>query len=186
MARSLIIVIARVSFSFVALGNTMPDNVEKVTPIASSSAVNYALNAAPPVVSAPSVPSSVPAPSSSGAGPSTAHVATHTSSAAHVLKSPLFHTLGARAPVVPVSAPIVPSTPSGYTRFTGTAIGNVNEVVGSELKESAGSPELVMPRLSSRCLFCTDCSLCHVCPVVASFVRTGCFVVVVRSIGTIS
>ena len=45
----------------------MPDNVYKVTPVVSSSAGNDTSNATPPVAFVASVPSSVPAPSSSGA-----------------------------------------------------------------------------------------------------------------------
>ena len=71
----------------------------------------------------------------------------------------LFDTFFARAPVVPVSAPIVPSTPSAYTRYTATVTGNVKEFVGWEPKEFVVSPELVVPRLDSRCLFRTDWSL---------------------------
>ena len=134
-----------------------PANVDKVTPVASSSAGSFTSNAAPPVASLHLVPSSVPAlsskvpaPSSSVTGPSTAHVAVRTSSAADAMMSLLFHTVFARAPVVPVSAPIVPSTPSGYTLYTGTVIGNVNEVVGSEPEEFVGSPDLFMSRLDSR------------------------------------
>ena len=110
----------------------------------------------PPVSSVPSVPSSVPAPSSNVAGPSTAHVTPPSSSAADAMMSSLFDTVRSRAPVASVAAPIVPSTPSEYTCYTGTVIGDVNEVVGSELDELVGSPELVMPRLDSRCLVRTD------------------------------
>ena len=81
LARSLIAVFAMFPCSFVAPRTTMPPNVEKVTPVASSSAGNQKSNAVPPVESVPSVPSSVPAPSSNVAGPSTAPVVTPTSSA---------------------------------------------------------------------------------------------------------
>ena len=137
----------------------MPDNVDKVTPVASSSAGNVTSNAAPPVSSMPTVPSSVPAPSSNVAGPSTTHVATPSSSAADATMLSLFDTFRSRAPAASVAAPIVPSTPSEYTRYTGTVIGNVYEVVGSEPEELVGSPELVMPRLDRRCLLRTDWSL---------------------------
>ena len=73
--------------------------------------------------------------------------------------SSLFVTVRSRAPVASVAAPMVPSTPSEYTRYTGTVIGNVNEVVGSEPEELVGSPDLVMPRLYSRCLARMDWSL---------------------------
>ena len=137
----------------------MPDNVDKVPPVASSSVGNATSNAAPPVSSVPPVPSNVPAPSSNVAGPSTAHVALPSPSAADAMMSSLFDTVRSRAPVASVAAPIVPSTPSEYTRYTGIVIGNVNEVVGSEPKQLAGSPELVMPPFDSRCLVRTDWSL---------------------------
>ena len=137
----------------------MPDNVENVTLVASSSVGNVTSNAAPPVSSVPSVPSSVPAPSSNVAGPSNAHVAPTSSSAADAMMSTLFDTVRSRAPVASVAAPVVPSTPSKYTIYTGTVIENVNEVVGSEQEELVGSPELVMPRLDSRCLVRSDWSL---------------------------
>ena len=137
----------------------MPDNVDKVTPVASSSEGNVTSNAVPPVASVPSVPSTVPAPSSNVAGPSTAPVVTPTSAAADAMMTSLFDTVRSRAPVVPVVAPIVPSTPSEYTRYTGTVIGNVNGVVGSEQEELVASPELATSRLDSRCLVRTDWSL---------------------------
>ena len=138
--------------------NTKPAKVDKVTPVASSSAGNDPSNVLPPVASVPSVPSSVPAPSSSVAGPSSTHVSTPTSTAADAMMTSLLDTVRSRAPVAPVPR-IVPSTPSEYTRCTGTVIRNVNEVVGSETEELFSSPVLVMPRLDSRCLFRTDCSL---------------------------
>ena len=52
----LFVFVRRVSF-------TMPDTVEKVTPVASSSADNVTSSAAPPVSSVPLVPSNVAAPS---------------------------------------------------------------------------------------------------------------------------
>ena len=137
----------------------MPDNVEKVTPVASSSAGNVTSNAVPPVAFVPSVPSGVPAPSSNVASPSTAPVGTPTSAAADAMVSSLFDTVRSRSPVASVFTPIAPSTPSEYTRYTGTVIGTVTEVVGSEPEELVGSPELVMPRLDSRCLSRTDWSL---------------------------
>ena len=73
--------------------------------------------------------------------------------------SSLFDTVRSRARVASVPAPVVPSTPSDYTLYTGTVIGNVNEVVGSEPEELVGSPELVMPRPDSRCLVRSDWSL---------------------------
>ena len=75
------------------------------------------------------------------------------------MMSSLFDTVRSRAPFASVVAPIVPSTPSDYTRYTGTVIGNMSEVVGSEPEELFGSRELVMPRLDSRCLVRTDWSL---------------------------
>ena len=158
LARSLIAVFAPFSCSFVAFRNTMRANVDKVTPVASSSAGDDTSNAVPPVAPVPSVPSRVPAPWSSVASPSTLHVATPTSSAAYAMTTSLFDTVRSRAHVTPVVAPIVPSTPSEYTRYTGTVIGNVTEVVGSEPEELVGSPEVVMPRLDSRFLFRTDYS----------------------------
>ena len=137
----------------------MPDKVEKVTPVASSSADNVTSNAAPPVSSVPLVPSRIPAPSSNVAGPSNAHVAPPSSSAADAMMSSLFDTVRSRAPVASVAAPVVPSTPSDYNLYTGTVIGNVNEVVGSEPEELVGALELVMPRLDSRCLVRADWSL---------------------------
>ena len=137
----------------------MPDNVENVTPVASSSAGNATSNAAHPVSSVPSVPSSVPAPSSNVAGPPNAHIAPPSSSASDAMTSSLFDTVRSRAPVASVAAPVVPLTPSEYTSYTGTVIGNVNEVVGSEPEELVGSPELIMPRLDIRCLVPSDWSL---------------------------
>ena len=137
----------------------MPVNVDKVTPVASSPAGNVTSNAVPPVSSVPSIPSGVSAPWSTVAGPSTAHVAPRSSSAADAMMSSLFDTVRSRAPFASVVAPIVPSTPSDYTRYTGTVIGNMSEVVGSEPEELFGSRELVMPRLDSRCLVRTDWSL---------------------------
>ena len=128
----------------------MPDKVDKVTPVASSSAGNVTSDAVPPVSSSvPSVPSSVPAPSSNVARPSTAHVVTPTSAAADAMMSSLFDAVRSPAPVASVVAPIVPSTPSEYTSYTGTVIGNVNEVVRSEPEELVGSAGLFMPRLDS-------------------------------------
>ena len=75
------------------------------------------------------------------------------------MMSSLFDTFRSRAPAASVADPIVLSTPSEYTRYTGTIIGNVNEVVGSEPEEGVGSPELVMPGLDSRSLVRTDWSL---------------------------
>ena len=153
MARSLIDVFAPFSCSFVASRTTMPANVNKVTPVASSSAGNDTWHAAP------SVPSSVPIPSSNVAGSSTAPVFMPTSTAADAMMSSLFNPFRSRVPVAPVVAPIAPSTPSEYTSYKGTVIGNMNGVVGSEPEELVGSPELVMPRLDSRCLVRTDWSL---------------------------
>ena len=147
------------SFTFVAFRLTMLDNVEKVTPVVPSSAGNVTSTVAPPVSSVPSVPSNVPAPSSNVAGPSTIQVAPPSSSAADAMMSSLFDTVRSRVPVASAAAPVAPSTPSEYNRYTGTVIGNVNEVVGSELEELVGSPELVMPRLDSRCLVRSDWSL---------------------------
>ena len=73
--------------------------------------------------------------------------------------SSLFDTVRSRAPVASVAAPVFPSMPSEYTRYTGTIIGNVNEVVRSDPEELVGSPALVMPLLDSRCLVRTDWSL---------------------------
>ena len=131
----------------------MPDNVDKLTPVASSPAGNVTSSSAPPVSSVPSVPSS------DVAGPSNAHVAPPSSSAADAMMSSLVDTVRARAPVASVAALIIPSTPSEYNRYTGTVIGNVNEVVGSEPEELLGSLELVMPRRDSRCLVRTVWSL---------------------------
>ena len=137
----------------------MPHNVDKVTPVTSSSAGNDTSNAVPPVASVPSVPSSVPAPSTNVAVPSTAHVAPPSSSAAHAIMSSHFDMVRSLAPVASVVAPTVPSAPSEYNRYMGTVLGNVGEVVGSEPEAIVGSPELAMPRLDSRCLVRTDWSL---------------------------
>ena len=118
-ARPLIAVFAPFSCSFFAPRNTMPADVDIVTPVASSFAGNDTSNAVPPVASVPSIPSSFPAPSSNVAGPSTAPVATPSSAASDAMMTSLFDTVRSRAPVVPVVAPIVPSTPSVYTRCTG-------------------------------------------------------------------
>ena len=137
----------------------MPNNIDKVRPAASPSAGNVTSNAVPPVAYVPSVPSSAPVRSSNVAGPSTAPVVTPTSAAVDAIMSSLLDTVRSRAPVAFVVAPIALSTPSEYTSYTGTVIGNVSEVVGSELEELVGSPELVMPRLDNRCLVRTDWSL---------------------------
>ena len=141
----------------------MPANVDTVTPVASSSAGNDTSNAVPPVASVPSVPSSVapspPRQSSNVFGPSTAPFIMPTSSAADAMITSLFDTVTSRAAVAPVVSPIVPSTPSDYSRYTGTVIGNLNEIVGSEPEELVGSPELVMSCLDICCLFRTDWSL---------------------------
>ena len=137
----------------------MPDNVDKVTPVDSSSAGNVTSTAAPPAASVPSVPSSIPAPSPNVAGPSSAHVAPPSSSAADAMISSLFDTVRSRALVASVAAPVVPSTPSEYTRYTGTVIRNVKEFVRSEPEELVGSPVLVKPRLDSRCPVRLDSSL---------------------------
>ena len=137
----------------------MPDNVGKVTRVASSSAGNVTSNVTPPASSVPSVPSSVPAPSSNFAGPSTAHAAPLSSSAPDAMMSFLFDTVRSRAPLASVVAPIVLSTPSEYTRYTGTVIGNVNEVVRSEPEELVGPHGLVIPSIDSLCLVRTDWSL---------------------------
>ena len=97
----------------------MPDNVDKGTPVASSSAGNVTSNAAPPVSSVPSVSPIVPYPSSNVAGPSTVQAAPPSSSAADAMMSSLFDTIRSRAPVASVAAPVVPSTPSEYTLYTG-------------------------------------------------------------------
>ena len=75
------------------------------------------------------------------------------------MMSSLFDTVRSLAPVVSVAAPVAPSMPAEYTRYTGTVIGNVDEVMGSEPEELVGSPELVMPRLDNRCLVRSDWSL---------------------------
>ena len=73
--------------------------------------------------------------------------------------SSLFDTVRSRAPVAPVVAPIVPSTPLEYTPYTGTVIGNLNAFIGTEPGERVGSPELIMPRFDICCLLRTNCSL---------------------------
>ena len=108
----------RLSLSFVDFRITIPDNVDTVTPVASSSAGTVTSDAEPPVASVPSVPSSVPAPSSNVFSPSTAHVAPPSSSAADAMMSSLFDTVRSRAPVASVAAPIVLSTPSEYIFYT--------------------------------------------------------------------
>ena len=133
-----------------SLSCAMLDNVDEVSPVAPSSTDKITSNAASPSVSVAAVPSNAPAASSSGAGPSNAHVATPTSSAADVMMALLFDIVRARAPVVSVVPPIVPSTQSHNARYTGIVIGNVNEAVGSELKEFPYSPELFMPHLDIR------------------------------------
>ena len=101
--RSLIDVFAPLSCSFVALRNAMPANVEKMTPVASSSAGNDTSNAVYTVAPVPSVPSSIPPPSSNVARPSTAPVVAPTSSAVDAMITSLFDTVRSRAPVAPVA-----------------------------------------------------------------------------------